>query len=114
MEELVAHIAASTGLDPVIARKAATIILRFLATDGPADKVSALIDALPGASDVVKSGSGSSGGIMGAFNDLTGAGLGMGEIQGAARSFVDFAREKAGAATVDRIVAGIPGLGQFI
>lgn len=114
MEELVARMAANTGLDPVIARKAATIILRFLATDGPAGEVAPLIDALPGAAEIVKSGSGSSGGIMGAFNDLTGAGLGMGQIQGAARCFVDFAREKAGAETVDRVVAGIPGLSQFI
>jgi hypothetical protein len=114
MEELVARIAASTGLDPVVASKAATIILRFLATDGPADKVGPLLDALPGAADIVKSPGGSSGGIMGAFNDLTAAGLGMGEVQGAARTFVDFAREKAGAETVDAIVAGIPGLSQFI
>jgi hypothetical protein len=114
MEELVARMAASTGLDPAVARKAATIILRFLATDGPADQVGPLIDALPGAAEIVKAGGGSSGGIMGAFNDLTAAGLGMSEVQGAARAFVDFAREKAGAPVVDRIVAGIPGLSQFI
>lgn len=114
MEELVARMSAATGLDPVIARKAAAIILRFLVAEGPADKVGPLVDALPGAADVVKSQAASSGGIMGAFNDLTAAGLGMGEIQGAARAFVDFAREKAGAANVDRIVAAIPGLSQFI
>jgi hypothetical protein len=114
MEELVARIAADTGLDPVIARKAATIILRFLASDGPADKVGPLVDALPGAGEIVKSAGGASGGIMGAFNDLTAAGLGMGEIQGAARAFVDFAREKAGAQTVNAIVSGIPGLSQFV
>ncbi|MBN8996538.1 MAG: DUF2267 domain-containing protein [Rhizobiales bacterium] len=114
MEELVARLSAATGLDPVVARKAAAIILRFLVAEGPADKVGPLVDALPGAADVVKSQPPIAGGIMGAFNDLTAAGLGMGEIQGAARTFVDFARERAGAATVDRIVAGIPGLSQFI
>ena len=51
---------------------------------------------------------------MGVFNDLTAAGLGMGEIQGVARAFVGYAREKAGAAAVDRIVGAIPGLGQFV
>ncbi len=96
-------------------RRAATIILKFLVKEGPPDKIGPLVDALPGAADLVKtSKEGGSSGIMGVFNDLTQAGLGMGEIQGAARAFVGFAREKAGAATIDRIVGGIPGLSQFV
>jgi hypothetical protein len=51
---------------------------------------------------------------MGVFNDLTAAGLGMGQIQGATKAFVGYAREKAGAAAVDQIVASIPGLSQFV
>ena len=54
-------------------------------------------------------GSGGSG-VMSVFNDLTAAGLGMGQIQGAAKAFGSYAREKAGAATVDQIVASVPGL----
>lgn len=115
MEELVTRIATATGVDPTVARKAATIILKFLVLEGPADKIGALVDALPGAGDIVKTSTdGGSSGIMGVFNDLTAAGLGMGEIQGVARAFVGYAREKAGAANVDRIVGAIPGLSQFV
>jgi hypothetical protein len=114
MDELVNRIAASTGVEPPVARKAATIILAFLAREGPADKVGPLIDALPGARDLVKANPGGGSGIMGVFNDLTAAGLGMGEVQGAARAFVGYAREKAGAPVVDQVVGAIPGLSQFV
>ena len=51
---------------------------------------------------------------MGVFNDLTAAGLGMGDIQGVARVFGVFAREKAGDAAVNDVVGAIPGLSQFV
>lgn len=115
MDELVAKIAAATGVDPETARKAAIIILKFLVKEGPADKVGLLVDALPGAREAMAANPlGGSSGIMGAFNDLTAAGLGMGDIQGAARTFGEFAREKAGNAAVDAVVGAIPGLGQFV
>lgn len=115
MDELVARITASTGVDASVARKAAEIILKFLLREGPADKVGPLVDALPGARDVVKTGiNDGSSGVMGAFNELTAAGLGMGEVQGVAKAFIVYAREKAGAANVDQIVASIPGLSQFV
>ena len=115
MEELVARIAAGTGVDPAVARNAAIIILKFLMRDGPADKVGALVDALPGAgAAVAASPLGGTSGVMGVFNDLTAAGLGMGDIQGVARAFGDYAREKAGAKAVDDVVGAIPGLSQFV
>jgi hypothetical protein len=115
MDELIARIAAATGIDAGVARKAAVIILQFLAREGPADKVAVLIAALPGAQEAVgASGAGGAAGVMGVFNTLTTAGLGMGDVQGAARAFVGFAREKAGSAAVDGIVGAIPGLSQFL
>jgi hypothetical protein len=51
---------------------------------------------------------------MGAFNALTAAGLGMGDVQGATREFVAFAKSKIGAAAVDEVIGSIPGLGQFV
>jgi hypothetical protein len=115
MDELVAQISASTGVDAAVARSAAVIILKFLMREGPGDKVGILVDALPGAREAIAaSPAGGSSGIMGAFNDLTAAGLGMGDIQGVAHAFGDFARGKAGADTVDDVVGAIPGLSQFV
>ena len=115
MDELVQKVAASTGVDPSVARKSVIIILKFLMNEGPADKVGSLIDAIPGAREAVAGSTlGGSSGVMGVFNDLTGAGLGMGDIQGVAKSFGAYAREKAGAANVDAVVNAIPGLSQFV
>jgi len=114
MDELVAKIVAATGVDAGVARRAAALILGFLLRVAP-DKVPALVDALPGAREAIAANPGSgAGGVMGVFNDLTAAGLGMGQIQGAAKAFVAYAREKSGAAAVDQIVASIPGLSQFV
>ncbi len=117
MDELVARVAQSTGIDPSVAHKAVVIIIQFLLNAGPRDKVDKLIGDLPGARAAIgTNGAGRSGpsDIMGAFNALTGAGLGMSEIQAVARSFGKFAREQAGTQTVDEIVGAVPGLGQFV
>src|SRR5579863_2155347 len=115
MDELVAKIVAATGADGAVARRAAALILGFLLRAGGSDKVRLLVDAIPGARDAIAAnpGSGASG-VMGVFNDLTAAGLGMGQIQGVARAFVSYAREKSGAAIVDQIIASVPGLSQFV
>jgi len=114
MDELVAEVANRAGIDPAMARAAVTIILKFLANAGPGDKVDKLIDDLPGARAAVAEGDPGPTDVMGAFNALTGAGLGMGEIQSAASAFGSVAREHAGAETVDDVVASIPGLSQFV
>ena len=72
-----------------------------------------MIDKLPGARDLIGQG-GTGRGLFGVFNDLAGAGLGMGEVQTLARTFLAEARAKIGADEVDSVVASIPGLGQFI
>jgi len=114
MEELTARVAAQTGIDPDIARKAVIIILKFLLREGKPDKVAPLVDALPGAREAIGNGEGGASGVMEVFSALTGVGLGMGQVQSVARAFVAYAREKAGAATVNEVVASIPGLGQFV
>jgi len=112
MDELVAKVAAATSIDAATARKAVIIMFQFLLNAGPKDKVDKLVDDLPGARAAVPAGGPSD--IMGAFNALTGAGLGMGQIQSVARAFGTVAREHVGAKAVDDVVAGIPGLGQFV
>jgi hypothetical protein len=114
MDELVAHIASTTGVDPAVARRAVAIILKFLMKEGPTEKVQPLVDSLPGANDAVASAPDVGGGVMGVYGALTSAGLGMGEIQSVTREFVVAAKAKVGDETVDQIVGSIPGLSQFV
>jgi hypothetical protein len=122
MDELVDRIVATTGVDRTVAEKAVGIIFDFLSKEGPADKVQALLDQLPGANEAVATARandggglfGGMGGVMGVGSRLMSAGLGMGEIQGVTRELMAYAREKAGDEAVGDIVAAIPGLSQFI
>ena len=121
MDELVQRLVANVGVDRAVAEKSIGIILAFLINDGPADKVQALMDKLPGAEAAAQSAANSSGGvgglmggIMGVGTKLMAAGLGMGQIQSVTREIIGFAREKAGEDVVGEIVGAIPGLGQFV
>ncbi|WP_421724314.1 DUF2267 domain-containing protein [Bauldia sp.] len=115
MDDLVAAIATDCGLDTDTARTVAVVILKFLESAGPADQTRALIDALPGAREAMAANAaGSSPGLLGAFSDLSAAGLGTEQIQTAARSFGTFARGQAGDEAVDAVVSSIPGLGPFV
>jgi hypothetical protein len=114
MDELINHISAATGVAPQVARRATGIMINFLSSEGPQGPVSALLDDLPGSRELAAETGGGRGGLMGVFGDLTRAGLGIGEIKGVVVAFVDYARAKAGAATVDAVVAGIPGLAGLI
>ena len=49
MDELIARLVANVGIDRTQAERAVGIIFDFLRKEGPADKVQALIDRLPGA-----------------------------------------------------------------
>lgn len=130
MEELIGRIVSNVGIDEGLAQTAVGMILGFLQNEGPADKVGALMGALPGAEDLIASAGGESsgGGIMGAvgglmgggggamalMGQLTGAGLGMGDVQGVASEVVGFAKEKAGDDAVTEVISAIPGLDQFV
>lgn len=115
MDELIAKIVADTGVDPAVARTSVIVILKFLRHEGPTDKVDALIAMLPGAHEAMAaSDAGGSAGIMGIFNDLTAAGLGMAQMQSVGRSFGRFARGKAGDEAINEIVAAVPGLSQVV
>lgn len=121
MEELIGRIVANVGIDAGVAEKSVGIILEFLVKEGPADKVQAMITAMPGADALVKAaeeaGAGgffSMGGIMGLGSKLMGLGLGMSDIQGVSREVIGYAREKVGEETLSEIAAAIPGIGQFV
>ena len=132
MNELVTRVAENVGIDPATAEKAIGMMLGFLqreAADGPVAK---MIEAIPGADALVAqyngAGSGGGGGLLGGLLSAVGAGggvmalgqqlmaqgLGMGEITALAKETIGYAKEKAGAETVDEVVASVPGLSQFV
>jgi hypothetical protein len=120
MDELVEQLAAKAGIDKAVAEKTVGIILGFLRKEGPADRVQALIDKIPGAENAVeasRNGGGFSGlmggGLMALGSRLMGLGLGMSDIQNIARELFRFGRDRIGADQMGEIIAGIPGLGQF-
>ena len=105
----------------VAAAKAVGIILQFLVKEGPADKVQALIDKLPGAQAAIdnaphdsNSGGLFGGGVMAAGSRMMAEGLSMGQVQAVAGETIGYAREKAGEDAVGEVVGAIPGLGQFV
>lgn len=129
MNELVTRVADAVGIDAALAEKAIGMMLGFLqreAADGP---VARMIEAIPGASELVAKYNGEGagegllgglmsaiggGGVMGLGQQLMSQGLGMGEITGLARETMTVAREHAGAEVVDEVVASVPGLSQFV
>ena len=120
MDELIAQLAAKTGIDNAVAGRAVGIILDFLRKEGPADKVQALIDGIPGASAVIATSANSGrldrlagGGLMTLGSKLIALGLGMGQIQNIARELLRFGRDRIGTDRIDAIIAGTPGLRQF-
>jgi hypothetical protein len=121
MDELIERLVATVGVDREAAEKAIGVIFEFLRKEGPADKVQALLDHLPGAEKLMEAQEGvdaggafAMGGIMGAGTKMMAAGLSMGQVQGVTREVIAYAREKAGEDTIGEIVGAIPGLSQFV
>jgi hypothetical protein len=121
MDELVDQVVGNVGIARPVAERAVGIILDFLATEGPADTVKAMLEHLPGAAEAAAAAHdecgglfGAAGGVMGVGSRLMSAGLSMGEIQGVARVLITYARDKAGDHDVNAIVDSIPGLSQFL
>lgn len=126
MDELIGQLASKASIDTivaekkVVAEKAIGIMLGFLRSEGPSDKVQALIDKIPGAEAAIaasNSGGGLArlmgGGVMAAGTKLMGLGLGITEIQNVARELFRYGRDKVGADQMGEIIAGTPGLSQF-
>jgi hypothetical protein len=120
MDELVGRLATKAGIDGVVAEKTIGIVLGFLRNEGPADKVQALIDQIPGAEAAIAASSNSGGlsrlmggGLMAVGTRLMALGLSMSEIQKVARELFFFGRDKIGADQMGEIISGTPGLSQF-
>lgn len=119
MDELIARLATKAGVDDAVAEKTIGIVLSFLRSEGPSDKVQALIDQIPGAEAAIAASNTSGlttlmgGGLMAVATKLNGLGLEMNDIQNMAREFFTFGRDKIGADQMGEIIAGTPGLSQF-
>jgi hypothetical protein len=130
MNEVVTQIADRVGIAPDLAEKSVGMMLGFLqreADDGP---VAQMIEAIPGAADLVAKFNGEGaggggllgglmgalggGGIMGLGQQLMSQGLGMGEITALAKETIAVAKQYAGEDVVDQVVASVPGLSQFV
>jgi hypothetical protein len=120
MDELTAWLASKAGIDDSVAEKSIGIVLGYLRNEGPADKVQALIDKIPGAEAAISASENSGGlsrlmggGLMAVGSRLMGLGLGIGDIQNIARELFRFGRDKIGEDQMGAIIAGTPGLSQF-
>lgn len=120
MDELVGRLAAKAGIDGAVAEKTIGIVLGFLRSEGPSDKVQALIDQIPGAEAAIAASSNGGGlsrlmggGLMAVGTRLMSLGLSMSEIQSIARELFVFGRDKIGADQMGEIISGTPGLSQF-
>ena len=129
MDDLIARITPATGLEASTALRAAALCLAFLHKNGPPAEVEKLMEAIPGARDIVantaESGPGAfgggvlgmigmGGGVMELGQKLMAAGVGMGQMQPFGQELLAYGREKAGEDTMGAIVASVPGMSQFL
>ncbi|MDW9982808.1 hypothetical protein GOC13_12580 [Sinorhizobium meliloti] len=131
MSELVTRVAENVGIETATAEKAVGMILGFLQREAAEGPVAQMIEAIPGAPELVAqyngegsngggllgglmSAIGGGGGVMALGQQLMSQGLGMGEITVLAKETIAFAKEKAGDEVVDEVVASVPGLSQFV
>ena len=129
MNELASRVADRAGIAPDVAEKAIGMMLGFLQREADEGAVARMIEALPGAPELVArfngegaGGGGLLGGLMSSFGggvmalgqQLMSHGLGMGEITALAKETIAVAREHAGDETVDQVVGSVPGLSQFV
>lgn len=129
MDDLINRVAENVGLDAATAQQAVGMILGFLQKNGPAEEIGNLMNAMPGAAELVaQHGGEGGGGLMGGLMNMMGAGggvmalgqqlmsagIGMGQITALSKEVFAYGQEKAGEDTMGAIVGAIPGLSQFV
>ncbi|MBI2720412.1 MAG: DUF2267 domain-containing protein [Rhizobiales bacterium] len=129
MQELIAAIAAETGLEPAKAERALGIMLNLIRAQGNQAKIAELFDGLPGAAALAETyggdgaargglmsmlGGGLMGGPLAAISKLSAAGLSMEQIKQAGSLTLDYAKKVAGEALVRDVAGSIPGLGGYV
>jgi hypothetical protein len=129
MQDLIAKIVTTSGIDAAKAEKAVGILLNLVATQGDKTKVAALFEKMPGASALVAAHGGDgagggglmgilAGGMMGGplamITKLQAIGLSMDQIKQVGTLTLEHAKQKAGVEAVRAAAANIPGLNTYI
>lgn len=121
MDDLILRVAGLSGLAPATVRSALAMVLAFLQQECPPHDVKLLFDALPGADELAAEVPGDGppsygigGGLPGLAGRLATLGLQMPAMQVLGREFIAHCREAAGEETTGRMLAGIPGLSDFV
>jgi hypothetical protein len=129
MQDLIAKITTTTGLESAKAEKAVGILLNLVATQGDKAKVATLFKKLPGASELIATHGGDgagggglmgilAGGLMGGplamITKLQAAGLNVDQIKQVGTLTLAHAKKKAGIKAVRDAAANIPGLNTYI
>ncbi len=125
MEDLIARISASAGIESDVARQAVGAILAFLRKEGPKPEIDELFAALPGpaeATAAAENAGGSlsglmgmmGGGLMGLAARLSGLGLSMSQMQTIGHELFAYVGDKTGDERLRRVASAIPGLSQFL
>lgn len=116
MDDLFSRISAAAEISESDARQAVGYILAYMHAESEDDSLRRMVSATPGATEALATADGydGSGGIMGLGARLMGMGLDMEQIRDVAESFVAVARDHAGDETVDKAIASVPALAQFI
>jgi len=127
MDELIARVSTSLGVDAELAKTAVGHVLAFLHKELPEGPVAEFIEKVPGARDIVdavaekEDGAGSSilggllnNGLMGLAGKLNAAGLDMGQIQKLGHEIFAYAETLLGKEKVQQIASSVPGLSQFL
>ena len=127
MDELIARVSASLGVDAELAKTAIGHVLAFLHKELPEGPVAEFIEKVPGARDLVDAvadksdGAGTSllggllnSGLMGLAGKLNVAGLDMGQIQKLGHEIFAYAETLLGKEKVQQIANSVPGLSQFL
>ena len=129
MEQLIARVATAADISAEQAERAICLVFAFLRREAP-EEVDDMLREVPGAPEAAARGesdkaepTGMMGGLMsklggnglmGLASQLTGLGLGPGEMTTVGREIFGFAREQAGDERVGKVAAAVPGLSQFV
>ncbi|MFG1359191.1 DUF2267 domain-containing protein [Xanthobacter pseudotagetidis] len=126
MDELLDRLEAHVGLPRDTGRAVVAIVVQFLGREAPAAAMAPLVARHPWIIEAQADAPeapppthanrhfGGMARLMELANRMMALGLTMGEVQSATREVVAYARETAGAESVDGVVRAIPGLRQLV
>lgn len=114
MTDFIDQIAASTGVERDAVSRTIGIIASFMRSQAPEATVAAVLDKMPEVAALADQQGKIFGGMLGAFNAISGVGIGMGDVQAIARGFRDHAKTIVGEQEVEALLASVPALNQLL